>query len=147
MTASPANSAALTPFQVANETARRNFAFAPEAVTIAFAELELPRGVHEASRVTDDDVSIRIITDYIPTTDQNGDPSRCALRLHLGSSEMGGTGADQIWRSSLTGARSHRAPPSQETAMPFPDQYTGVGPTPTTSDPRTRSGSRRALSP
>ncbi len=70
VTVSPANSAAVNPYQAASETIRRNFAFATEAVTIAFAELELPRGVHEASRVTDDDISIRIITDYIPTTDQ-----------------------------------------------------------------------------
>lgn len=70
VTVSPANGAVITGFQQANETARRNFAFCSEAVTIAFAELELPRGVHEASRVTDDDISIRIITDYIPTTDQ-----------------------------------------------------------------------------
>lgn len=70
VTASPANSAAITPAQAVNETIRRNIAFAGEAITLAFAELEMPRGVHEASRVTDDDISIRIITDYIPTTDQ-----------------------------------------------------------------------------
>ena len=70
VTASPANSAAFNPSQAADETVRRNICFAAEAITLAFAELEMPRGVHEASRVTDDDLSIRIITDYIPTTDQ-----------------------------------------------------------------------------
>lgn len=70
VTASPANSATITLVQQASETARKNIVLAPEAVTIAFAELEMPRGVHEVSRVTDDNVSIRILTDYIPTTDQ-----------------------------------------------------------------------------
>lgn len=70
VTVSPANSAAFTPSQAAGETVRRNIAFAAEAITLAFAELEIPRGVHEASRVTDDDISIRIITDYLPATDQ-----------------------------------------------------------------------------
>ena len=44
--------------------------FTPEAVTIAFAELEEPKCVHEVKRVTDDNISIRILTDYIPQTDQ-----------------------------------------------------------------------------
>lgn len=70
VTASPANGATITLFQKAGEVTRKNFAFAPEAVTIAFAELEMPRGVHEVSRVTDDGISIRILSDYIPTTDQ-----------------------------------------------------------------------------
>lgn len=70
VTASPANGADFLLVQKASETTRKNFVFAPEAVTIAFAELEMPRGVHEVARVTDDDVSIRILTDYIPTTDQ-----------------------------------------------------------------------------
>lgn len=70
VTASPANSAAITLVQKAGETARKNFVFAPEAVTIAYAELEMPRGVHEVARITDDNISIRILTDYIPTTDQ-----------------------------------------------------------------------------
>ena len=70
VTVSPANGAAITMVQKANEVARKNFAFAPEAVTVAFAELEMPKGVHEVARVTDDDISIRILTDYIPQTDQ-----------------------------------------------------------------------------
>lgn len=70
VTASPANGAAVLLVQKAGETSRKNFVFAPEAVTIAYAELEMPRGVHEVARVTDDNISIRILTDYIPTTDQ-----------------------------------------------------------------------------
>lgn len=70
VTVSPANSATILLVQKASEVARKNIVFAPQAVTIAFAELELPRGVHEVARVTDDDISIRILTAYIPTSDQ-----------------------------------------------------------------------------
>lgn len=70
VTASPANAAAITLVQKASEITRKNFVFTPEAVTMAFAELEEPRGVHEVKRITDDNISIRILTDYIPATDQ-----------------------------------------------------------------------------
>lgn len=70
VTASPINTAAISLVQKAGETTRKNIVLAPEAVTIAYAELEMPRGVHEVARVTDDNISIRILTDYIPTTDQ-----------------------------------------------------------------------------
>ena len=69
VTASPANAAAMALVGLAGETFRKNFALAPEAVTIAYAELELPRGLHEAARVTDDNISIRILTGYIMGTD------------------------------------------------------------------------------
>lgn len=69
VTASPANGAAMSLVQKAGEQYRKNFVLAPEAVTIAFAELEMPRGVHEVARVTEDNISIRILTDYIPTSD------------------------------------------------------------------------------
>ena len=49
---------------------RKNFAYAPEAVTLAMADLEIPRGIHEAAREEFDGVSMRMITDYIPNTDQ-----------------------------------------------------------------------------
>lgn len=70
VTASPGNGSTISLVQKAGETTRKNILFAPEAVTIAYAELEMPRGVHEVARVTDDNISIRILTDYIPTTDQ-----------------------------------------------------------------------------
>lgn len=70
VTVSPANAAVVALVNTASETYRKNIAFAPEAVTIAYAELELPRGLHEASRVTDDNISIRILTGYIMGTDQ-----------------------------------------------------------------------------
>jgi hypothetical protein len=70
VTASPANAAAITLVQKPSEVARKNFVFAPEAVTVAYAELEMPKGVHEVARITDDGISIRVLTAYIPGTDQ-----------------------------------------------------------------------------
>jgi hypothetical protein len=67
---SPANAAVTALVNIASETTRKNFAFAKQAVTIAYADLEMPRGVHEVSRVTDDGVSVRILTAYLPQTDQ-----------------------------------------------------------------------------
>jgi hypothetical protein len=72
VTASPANGAAVNPTNglAASTQYRKNFAYAPEAVTLATADLELPRGVHEAAREQFDGVSMRMITDYFIGTDQ-----------------------------------------------------------------------------
>lgn len=70
VTASPANGATITPFFNASTTYRRNFAFMPEACTMATADLELPKGVHEAARESFDGVSMRMITAYDVKTDQ-----------------------------------------------------------------------------
>jgi hypothetical protein len=72
VTASPANGAAVSPTNglAASASYRKNFAYAPEAVTLAMADLEIPRGIHEAAREEFDGVSMRMITDYIPNTDQ-----------------------------------------------------------------------------
>jgi len=72
VTASPANGAAVNPSNglTASTSYRKNFAFAPEAVTLAIADLEIPRGVHEASRAEFDGVSMRMLTQYIINTDQ-----------------------------------------------------------------------------
>ena len=72
VTASPANSAtiALATQTVAGATYRKNIAFAPQAVTLATADLELPGGVHEAARESFDGVSMRMITAYNIGTDQ-----------------------------------------------------------------------------
>jgi hypothetical protein len=59
VTASPANGAAIAFATPAGESYRGNFAYYAEAVTMATAELELPRGVHEAARETYDGVSLR----------------------------------------------------------------------------------------
>ena len=67
---SPANGAAITFTTPASESYRGNFAYYAEAVTLATAELELPRGVHEAARETYDGISLRMITDYAVLSDQ-----------------------------------------------------------------------------
>lgn len=68
--ASPANSAAISLAHKASETFRKSVAFAPEAITMATADLVMPKGVHEVGREQYDGVSLRILTDYVPGTDQ-----------------------------------------------------------------------------
>jgi hypothetical protein len=67
---SPANGAAITLATKASEVYRKNFAYDPSAITMATADLELPRGVHEAHREQYDGVSMRLVTGYIIGTDQ-----------------------------------------------------------------------------
>ena len=72
VTASPANGAAVNPTNglAASSVYRKNFAYAPEAVTMAIADMEIPRGIHEGAREEFDGCSMRMITDYIIATDQ-----------------------------------------------------------------------------
>lgn len=70
VTASPANGAAMALAHKAGETYRKNIAFVPEAVTMATADLELPKGVHEAARESFDGISMRMVTAYNVSTDQ-----------------------------------------------------------------------------
>lgn len=72
VTASPANGAQINPTNnmAANTAYRKNFAYAPEAVTLATADLEMPKNVHEAARESFDGVSMRMVTDYFIGTDQ-----------------------------------------------------------------------------
>jgi hypothetical protein len=70
VTASPGAGAAVTVATKAGEVYRKNFAYYAEAVTMATAELELPRGVHEAARQTYDGISLRVISDYAVMSDQ-----------------------------------------------------------------------------
>jgi hypothetical protein len=72
VTASPANGAAVNPALTlaASTKYRKNFAYAPEAVTLATADLEMPRNVHEAAREAFDGISMRMVTDYFIGTDQ-----------------------------------------------------------------------------
>lgn len=69
---SPANSAALNlALTLAGSTQyTKNFAYAPEAVTLATADMEIPKNVHEAAREEFDGVSMRMVTDYFIGTDQ-----------------------------------------------------------------------------
>ncbi len=68
--ASPANGAVINVVTNASEVYRKNFAFCPEAVTMAMADLEIPRGIHEGARETYDDISMRMITAYNIMSDQ-----------------------------------------------------------------------------
>lgn len=68
--ASPANSAAISLAHKASETFRKSIAFVPEAITMATADLVMPKGVHEVAREVYDGISLRMLTDYIPGTDQ-----------------------------------------------------------------------------
>lgn len=72
VTASPANGAAVNPALglAASTKYRKNFAYAPEAVTLATADLEMPHNVHEAAREQFDGISMRMVTDYFIGTDQ-----------------------------------------------------------------------------
>ena len=70
VTASPASGADITLVLGASTQYRKNFCYAREAVTLATADLELPRGVHEAAREIVDGISMRMITDYVIGTDQ-----------------------------------------------------------------------------
>lgn len=69
---SPANNANVNPANslAASTSYTKNFAYAPEAVTLATADLEMPRNVHEAAREQFDGVSMRMVTDYFIGTDQ-----------------------------------------------------------------------------
>lgn len=69
VTASPANSAAITVVSKASEVYRKNLAFIPEAVTMATADLDLPRGVHEAARESYGGISMRMVSAYDISSD------------------------------------------------------------------------------
>ena len=75
VTASPANSAAINPVAglAASTQYRKNFAYAPEAVTLATADLEIPKGVHGL-------LHRHLSADH---------PTGRSLRLSLGSSGVG----------------------------------------------------------
>jgi hypothetical protein len=70
VTASPANSATILLATKASEVYRKNVAFAPEAFTLATADLPLPKGVHEAARETYDGISMRMVSAYNISSDQ-----------------------------------------------------------------------------
>jgi hypothetical protein len=67
---SPANSAAISLVLKPSITYRKNIGFVPEAVTMATADLFLPRGVEEAAREQFDGVAMRMISQYDIRTDE-----------------------------------------------------------------------------
>lgn len=67
---SPANAAAIS-LATPVGTYRQNFVYAPQAFTMATADLQMPgKGVIEAARHNYDGISMRMISDYITATDQ-----------------------------------------------------------------------------
>lgn len=67
--ASPANGAAITLATKASEVYRKSIAWTREAITMATADLVMPKKVEEAARAQYDGISMRMITAYIPGTD------------------------------------------------------------------------------
>lgn len=68
---SPLNGAAMRLVTKAGEVYRKSIAYCYKAVTMASADLVLPRkAVEEAGRANYDGISMRILTDYLPGTDQ-----------------------------------------------------------------------------
>jgi len=76
VTASPANSAAITMWVAPNTTYRKNLAYAPEAITMATGELPLPPNV-DAARAQYDGISLRMVNQYIVGTDQEAHRLDC----------------------------------------------------------------------
>jgi hypothetical protein len=67
---SPASGAAIVVVNLASETYRKNFVMRPEAVTLATADLIMPKGVHDAARENYDGVSMRMVSQYNVSSDQ-----------------------------------------------------------------------------
>ncbi len=67
----PINGAAMVLVTPANSVYRKSLAYTQKAVTMASADLVMPKkAVEEAARTSYDGVSMRMLTDYLPLTDQ-----------------------------------------------------------------------------
>ena len=68
---SPANGAATVLASPSGSVYRKSIAYAQKAITMATADLVLPRkAVEEAARAQYDGISMRVLTDYLPNSDQ-----------------------------------------------------------------------------
>lgn len=68
---SPANNAAMVLATKAGEVYRKSIAYVQKAITMATADLILPKkSVEEAARAEYDGIAMRVLTDYLPNTDQ-----------------------------------------------------------------------------
>lgn len=67
---SPANAANISVVTLSASVYRKNIAYVPEAIALATADLEMPKGVHEVAREEFDGISMRMLTDYYTPTDQ-----------------------------------------------------------------------------
>ena len=71
VTASPADGALMTMATKSGEVYRKSIAYVQKAITLATADLIMPRkAVEEAARANYDGIAMRILTDYLPGTDQ-----------------------------------------------------------------------------
>lgn len=69
--ASPLNGALIVMASKSGEVYRKSIAYTQKAVTLATADLVIPRkAVEEASRANYDGISMRVLTDYLPNSDQ-----------------------------------------------------------------------------
>jgi hypothetical protein len=67
----PLNGAQVKLVTQSNEVYRRSLAYVQKAITMATADLVIPRkAVEEAARANYDGISMRVLTDYLPATDQ-----------------------------------------------------------------------------
>jgi hypothetical protein len=67
----PANGAAITLLTKPSEVYRKSTAYVQKAVTLGTADLVMPRNaVEQAARAVYDGISLRILTDYLPNSDQ-----------------------------------------------------------------------------
>lgn len=73
VTVSPANGAAMLLASQSGEVYVKNIAFAQKAITMATADLVMPtKAVEACARANYDGISVRILTDYFPGSDELG---------------------------------------------------------------------------
>lgn len=70
VTASPANGALINSLTLSGSVYRKNIAFIPDAVTMATADLEMPKNMQEVARERMDGVSLRMVTGFDIKSDQ-----------------------------------------------------------------------------
>jgi hypothetical protein len=70
VTASPANGAAINSLTLTGAVYRKNIAFVPDAVTMATADLEMPKNMQEVARERMDGISMRMVTGFDIKSDQ-----------------------------------------------------------------------------
>ncbi len=68
---SPANAAAMVMATKSGEVYRKSIAYVKKAITMATADLVMPKkAVEEAARAQYDGIAMRVLTDYLPNSDQ-----------------------------------------------------------------------------
>jgi hypothetical protein len=70
VTASPSNGANIGVLTLAGSIYRKNIAFVPDAVTMATADLEMPKNMQEVARERMDGISMRMVTGFDIKSDQ-----------------------------------------------------------------------------